>query len=244
MGVPVIGCDCAVCTSRDERNQRYRTSLMLTTTTGNHIVFDTTPEFRLQMLRAKVKHLHTVVYTHLHADHSHGFDDLRGVYFAHNEPLHIWAKQEDLDELKSRFAYAFENTGYHATKPDLRTHPIGDGPFVAEGLEVENLSLPHGNSQTLAFRIGNFAYATDFRRFEPHHIARWRGKIDTMVASGLRFRPHNTHSSIAETIDLFNALEVRRGIITHMSHDVEYVRDSQGLPPHISLAYDGMRVDL
>lgn len=244
MGVPVIGCECFVCKSSNPRNQRYRSSIMLTTTSENHIVFDTSPEFRLQMLRAGVKRVQNIVYTHTHADHCHGFDDLRGLYFSQNAPITCHLKKEDLDEIRHRFSYAFEDRPYAGAKPIIVLQEITEKCFIIDGLELEPIVLPHGGYRTLAFRVGRFAYATDFKSFPEEYIERWKGKIDVMIASGLRHRPHKTHSTIGETLEVFNRLGVQRGIITHLSHEVDYESHSEELPAHVSLAHDGMRVDL
>lgn len=244
MGVPVIGCKCAVCLSSNPHNKRFRSSLLLTTTSGKHIVFDTSPEFRLQMLAAGVSKLQHVIYTHTHADHCHGFDDLRGIYFSHHLPIHCYLQAEDLADLKTRFAYAFEEGGYLGEKPKIQLHEIKLQPFDIEGLEFDPVLLPHGGSNTLAFRVGRFAYATDFKAFPPRDIDHWKGKVDVMVASGLRHRAHNTHSTVGETLELFAKLGVQRGVITHLSHEIDHEIHSKELPPHVSFAYDGMRVDL
>lgn len=241
-GVPVIGCPCAICASTEAGNKRLRSSILLTLPNDlGHIVVDTTTDFRTQMLRAKVKHLEVVLFTHTHADHCHGFDDLRAFFFHSRRPVNCYLSPEHLQELQERFSYAFHNSGYHGTAPQTRIHTFTDEvPFPLLGLEVDPVRLPHGHTHTYAFRFGNFAYATDFKCFPPETIARWRGKIHTMVASGLHFRPHATHSSIPETIELFKALEVKRGIITHLSHEVDYQRDQAQLPSYVELAYDEM----
>ncbi len=239
-GVPVIGCRCAVCTSDSPYNKRTRTSLALNVNDKN-IIFDTSPEFRLQVLRADIRTLRAVIYTHIHADHCHGFDDLRAFYFQGKEAVPCYLGREHEKEFKSRFSYAFEDTGYLGAKPqiDLRMIPQRS-PFHIDELEIDFLRLPHGNVVSYAYRVGRFAYATDFKKFAPEQIAQWQGKIDTMVASGIHFGEHATHSTIPETIELFQKLKVREGIITHIAHDVDHVRDEARLPPGIRFGYDGM----
>lgn len=241
-GVPVLGCSCEVCRSDHPKNQRWRTSILVETPAGIPIVVDTGPEFRLQLLRAKVSSLQNVLYTHLHADHLHGFDDLRGLYFNSGKAIHCHIDPEYAIELRHRFHYAFEDTGYLGGRPEILLHPLPRdfSPFAVADIEVETVRLPHGNVRTNAFRFGNFAYATDFKEFPEDLIQHWSGKIDTMVASGLRWKPHKTHSVIEETLVLFDRLKVKQGIITHLSHEVEYERDQRRMPSNVELAYDGL----
>jgi phosphoribosyl 1,2-cyclic phosphate phosphodiesterase len=245
-GVPVIACSCAVCQGTNPYNKRLRSSILLSLPdNGPNIVVDTSTDFRSQMLSAKTTHLEYVLFTHTHADHCHGFDDLRAFFFQSRQPVNCYLSPEHLGELKERFSYAFQNSGYHGTAPQAEVFTFHDRtPFHLHGLEIDPVRLPHGHTHSYGFRFGNFAYATDFKFFPLEIIARWKGKIHTMVASGLHFRPHATHSSVPETIALFEQLEVTQGIITHLSHEVDYPRDLKKLPPHIRFAYDGMFFDV
>lgn len=242
VGVPTIGCDCKVCQSSNSKNKRLRSSILITKIdTGEHCVVDTTPDFRMQMLTAGVKDLHDVLYTHTHADHCHGFDDLRVFYFKEKKAVRCWGSETHLSELKDRFSYAFKDTGYSGIRPQIELKEFRKNEvFKVLGLEVEPIFLPHGNMRTTAFRVGSFAYATDFKLFTPEAIKMWKGKVKTMIASGLHYKEHYSHSSIPETLDLFNKLEVERGVLTHLSHLVDYTEVSAKLPDHVSLAYDGM----
>lgn len=243
-GVPVLGCVCPVCTGGNPRNQRWRASIALWGPSNIPVVIDTGPEFRLQALRAGISSLQHVIYTHLHADHCHGFDDLRGLYFNSQKKIECWIHPELIKELKLRFHYAFEDTGYLGGRPDivLRELPSPSGVFEIAGMETETFLAPHGNAMTNVFRFGPFAYATDFKSLSDETIRNWRGKIHTMIASGLRWRDHKTHSTISETIDLFNRLHVERGIITHMNHEIDYDTESKKLPSGVELAFDGMEI--
>ena len=241
-GVPVLGCSCEVCQSTNSKNHRWRASILVNTEAGIPIVIDTGPEFRLQTLRAGVTSLQHVLYTHLHADHCHGFDDLRGLYFNSGKQIKCFLDEEYAQELRLRFHYAFEDTGYLGGRADIQLVdlPKGGGDFEVAGTTAETIRLPHGNVTTNAFSFGNFAYATDFKFFPEEQIRRWRGKVHTMVASGVRWKPHKTHSAIEETIELFDRLGVTRGIISHLSHDVDYDRDRLKMPQGVELAYDGL----
>ena len=210
------------------------------------MVIDTGPEFRLQALRAGISSLQHVIYTHLHADHSHGFDDLRGLYFNSQKKIQCWLHPDQMRELKLRFHYAFEDTGYLGGRPDIELIPLPSpsGFFNLAGMDVETFLVPHGNAQTNVFRFGNFAYATDFKTLSDEVIRAWRGKIHTMVASGLRWREHKTHSTIEETIEIFKTLDVERGIITHMNHEIDYDIDSLKLPSGVELAFDNLEITI
>lgn len=243
-GVPIIGCHCSVCTSDLPQNHRTRASIMVSAPGQLPLVVDSGPEFRLQMLRHRVDGIAGVLYTHTHADHCHGFDDLRAFYFHTKEPVDGYLHESHVQDFKSRFAYAFDETPTPNSRPQVRITTFDDRSFQAGPFEVSPMMLPHGIGETATFRMGRFLYATDFKSVPESIRTLWRGKIDVMVASGVRFHPHPTHSSVPETIALMLDLRVKRGIITHLGHEVEYQRDSLPLPSHIQLAYDGMTIDV
>ena len=244
-GVPTIGCLCSVCTSKDPKNWRSRSSLLITRVDNqSHLVIDTTPDFRSQILKANVHRLENVLYTHTHADHCHGFDDLRAFYFIHKTHMNCYLKKRFHEEIRTRFSYAFQDTGYLGTAPKVLLHEVPESIFKVNDLEIEAIELPHGGILTTAYRIGSFAYATDFKIFSDEHIAKWKGKVKTMVASGLRFREHLTHSTIPETLALFEKLEIEKGYLTHLSHEVDYKRDQNHLPKNVQFAYDGLTFDI
>lgn len=242
-GVPVIGCSCSVCQSNHPRNQRTRASVAVQAA-GETLLIDTSPEMRLQVLAAGIKRVAAVFYTHLHADHVHGFDDLRAFYFTNRQALDIYLLPELIPELKARFHYAFEDTGYRGAVPHVRLHPMPEEEFTVGPFRVEPIRLPHGHVTSCGFRFENFAYATDFKHFPPTIIERWRGKIHSMVASGIHFGQHPSHSVIPETVALFENLRVKRGVLSHLSHEVDYVEHSAHLPPYVELGFDGMTIDL
>ncbi len=242
-GVPVIGCDCNVCTSKSPYNKRTRASIALEED-GQFVLIDTSPEMRLQVLSAGIKKLTAVLYTHLHADHAHGFDDLRAFHFRSRVPLDIYLLPELIPEIRERFRYAFEDTGYLGAIPSVVLHPIEGGPIKVGPFVVEPVRLPHGHVNTCGFKFERFAYATDFKAFPAETIEKWRGTLDVMVASGIHFGQHPTHSVIPETIELFRKLQVRRGIISHLAHEVDFEYHKQYLPQGVEFAYDGLEIDL
>lgn len=243
-GVPVIACRCAVCSSKVPQNKRSRASIMLTFEDGQHLVIDTGPDFREQMLRERVIKLGHVIYTHSHADHTHGFDDLRAFYFQENRAVSCYVPRPHLEDFRRRFLYAFENTGYHGTKPQVNLIAIDEGEIQILGHMFEVAYLPHGHMQVAAYKVGRFAYATDFKGFPSDLIKKWRGEIDVMVASGVHFREHATHNNIYQTMDLFKQLHVKRGILSHLGHEVDFHEHADRLLPGCEFAYDGMGIDV
>jgi phosphoribosyl 1,2-cyclic phosphate phosphodiesterase len=242
-GVPVIGCHCSVCKSKDPKNHRTRASIAISEA-GRTIMIDTAPEMRLQVLRAGIDEIDGLLYSHMHADHTAGFDDLRAFYFKSRRALECYLLPEYFEELRTRFRYAFVDTGYYGLTPQVNLHAIPDKSFQLAGFDIEPVRLTHGNVPSCGFRVGRFAYATDFKNFPQETIKAWRGKIDVMVASGIHFGTHKTHSVIPETLQLFDDLAVKRGIISHLAHDVDYVEHAALLPDFAEYAFDGMTIDL
>ena len=240
-GVPMLGCHCQVCLSSDPRNFRTRSSIAVEVDDELSFVIDTGPEFRLQMVREKIKPPTNYIFTHTHADHCHGFDDLRSVYFIARKPIRCYAREEFIDEFKRRFHYIFEDTGYQGVRPEIDFIAIPEsGSFSIGNLTIETFSCPHGNIKTSIFKVNSFAYATDFKSFPENVISAWKNNIDTMIASGIRYGTHHTHSTIDETLALFTQLNVKCGFITHISHEVDHATVSKNLPKNIQLAYDGL----
>ena len=244
-GVPVIACQCSVCLSPSPFNKRTRASLLISNLlTDKNLIIDTSPDFRAQVLRHDVRHLEYVLFTHTHADHLHGLDDLRAFNFYHKTPVECWIASRHVSELKDRFSYVFKPTKYMGTKPHILLHELADSAFRVGDYDVEMVEVPHGDNLTSAYRFGSFAYATDFKKFPEEIIERWKGKVKFFIASGIGFKEHPTHSSVPETIKLFERLGVSKGIITHLSHGVDYERDKVHLPSHVEYAYDGMEFTL
>ncbi|MES2744761.1 MAG: MBL fold metallo-hydrolase [Bdellovibrionota bacterium] len=242
-GVPVIGCTCSVCKSPHIKNKRTRASIMVSTRNRN-LLIDTSPELRLQILNNGFTTIDAVLYSHMHADHTAGFDDLRAFYFQSRSSLDIYMLPEYIEEIKGRFAYAFVDTGYTGIRPQVNPFPIFDEPFTVAGITVDPVRVEHGHVDSCGFRIGNFAYVTDFKNFPQAKIEEWRGKVDVMVASGIHFGTHPTHSVIPETLQLFDDLGVKRGILSHLAHDVDTVEHQRLLPNFAEFAYDGMTIDV
>lgn len=238
-GVPVVGCPCPVCNSAVPENVRTRCSALLSCG-DRHILIDTTTDLRQQALRERLTRIDAVLYTHTHADHLHGIDDLRPFNFASGEAIPIYGSPETIDLIRSNFGYIFSDemaTGY---RPRLETRAI-DGPFSLFGLEVVPVPLQHGAGRALGFRIGPFAYLTDCSAV-PESSQRLLDGVEVLVIDGLRFRPHTTHFNIAQAIETAQRLGARRTVLTHLSHEVDHARCAEQLPPGVALAFDGQRL--
>ncbi|MDD9952172.1 MAG: MBL fold metallo-hydrolase [Zetaproteobacteria bacterium] len=245
-GVPTLGCECAICTSDDPIHHRSRASVLIESPhLRGPVVIDTAPEFRLQMLKARVKSLRAILYTHLHADHCHGFDDIRPFLFKEKKPIDCFLREDLHEEMKVRFAYAFVDTGYLGALPKVNLEPVPElGLFRVDDVDVEAVTLPHGSVRTTAYRFGDFVYATDFKGLPESIQTRWQGKVKYMIASGVRFQQHHTHNTVMESVEMMQRLGVQKGYITHLSHDIDYKRDRKRLPPHIDFAYDGLQWEI
>ena len=245
VGVPSIGCPCSVCTSSDARDKRTRCAAVLGLTQGN-LLIDTPPDLRQQLLRERVGIVHSVLYTHEHADHIFGLDDLRlfPFYLGHPVPLYCEALVEE--RIRKSFDYAFTELEHtHAgAAPQLEFRRIGLAPFEALGVMITPLRLNHGpRFEVLGFRIGNIAYCTDTNGIPPESMAQLEG-LDVLILDALRMRPHVTHFSLDEAIEVAKRLQPKRAIFTHISHDLGHAQTNARLPAGIELGYDGQRIPL
>jgi len=238
-GVPVPACTCPVCRSREPRNQRTRCSILVSVD-GRNILIDTSTDLRQQALREGITHVDAVLFTHTHADHVNGIDDLRPFNLASGAAIPIHACAEDLAVLRRVFAYIFENGDEPGYRPRLLAQEICGG-FSLFDLPILPLPLIHGPGRSLGYRIGPFAYLTDCSSV-PEATLELLAGIDTLIIDGLRFRPHLSHLSISQALAVAEGLGAGRTILTHLSHDVDYARHAPLLPPGTELAYDGQRL--
>jgi phosphoribosyl 1,2-cyclic phosphate phosphodiesterase len=241
-GVPVLGCRCSVCLSGVSKNIRTRCSAAFTYDGLIWTVIDTSPEFRIQALAAGIENINGVLFTHLHADHCSGFDDIRAYSFENKNIIPCFVGTEMLNEFESRFRYVFEDTGYKGARPLIKIHPLVTGVASILDRSIEVFRFKHGHTHSYGFRIGSFLYATDFKNFTEEQILLLQGKIDVAVLSGIHFGKHSAHSNVQETTDIINRIGAKRGIITHLSHEIDYARDIGRLPSHITFAYDNMLI--
>ncbi len=242
VGVPMIGCDCAVCRSTNPRNHRYRSSVLIGTARGN-ILIDTSPELRLQLLRAKVKLVHAVLYTHYHVDHLFGLDDLRLFPLALKGSLPIYCNDEVEEVIRQTFAYAFHPTSGELPAgmlPKLEFRRIHESPFEVLGEQVTPIPLVHGRFNVLGFRIGDLAYCTDVSEI-PERSWRLLEGLRVFIVDALRpGTPHPAHFSLEQALEVIARVKPQQAYLTHMAHTMDYDRLVETLPPGVAPAYDGL----
>ena len=236
-GVPVIGCTCAVCTSSDPRNQRLRPGLRLDLRAGTLLV-DTPVDLRQQALRFGLPRVDAVLYTHAHADHVLGLDDLRVFNWMQREAIPAFGSPATLADLARTFWYVFEPVQVGAAKPAIERRPV-TGPFELLGRTVVPVPVLHGSLPILGFRIGGFAYLTDASEIPPASRALLDG-LDTLVLAAPRREPHPTHMHLDRAIEEARVVGARRTLLTHLSHDLPHAAVSGALPRGVELAYDGL----
>ncbi|HYC31419.1 MAG TPA: MBL fold metallo-hydrolase [Gemmatimonadales bacterium] len=245
-GVPQIGCACAVCRSTDPRDRRTRSGALLETPTGN-ILLDTPPELRLQLLAAGISKVDAVLYTHEHADHINGIDDLRIFSVRRRDPLPIYGPPETLDRLRGSFNYIFDDAvrPYEGTsKPRLTMHPVEPGrPLRVAGVETLPLAFEHGHLRVFGYRFGPLAYITDVKAIPEAERAQLHG-LEVLVLNALWWRPHPTHLSIGEAVQTARDLGVPRTYLTHLTHETGHAALSAELPVGVLPAYDGLTVEI
>jgi phosphoribosyl 1,2-cyclic phosphate phosphodiesterase len=240
-GVPTLACRCPVCTSSDPRDKRTRPSVLLEFD-GRAVVIDTAPDFRQQALREGMERLDAVLFTHTHADHVLGLDDVRVFYFRQRQPIPIYASSRSMDDIRRIFSYIFDQTYPYGGIAKLDPHII-DGPFDVWGERLTPLPVLHGNLPVLGFRFGKTAYVTDFSAIPDSTIPLIEG-LDVLILDALRHKPHPTHSSLEQSLDWVERLKPRRAFFTHIAHELGHEATNAALPPHVRLAYDGLKLDL
>lgn len=241
VGVPSIGCDCEVCTSTDPRDNRLRPSVWIETG-GLSIVIDTTPDFRQQALRAGIRRLDAVLYTHSHADHMLGLDDVRPFNFRQRGPIPIYGSPETLETIRACFRYIFDGRPSESSIPRIVTHELSGEPFEVCGLKVVPVPLLHGSSPVFGYRLGKLAYLTDHSEIPEESMALLEG-LDVLFLDALRHKPHPTHSTVERSLKTAQALAPKRAYFTHISHDLSHARTEETLPPSVRLAYDGLQIE-
>jgi phosphoribosyl 1,2-cyclic phosphate phosphodiesterase len=245
VGVPMVGCDCPVCTGGHPRNQRTRSAALIGLPGGN-LLIDTPPDLRGQLLREHVGIVHSVVFTHAHADHIFGLDDLRLFPFYLGHPVPLYAEEEVERVIRQSFSYAFDNrpVTHAGAVPQLQFHRIDLSPFEVLGARITPIRLEHGpRFRVLGFRIGDLAYCTDTNAIPEASWSLLEG-LDTLVLGALRDRPHPTHFSLEQAMAVAERLRPRRTIFTHISHELEHDTINARLPASMQLGYDGMSVAL
>lgn len=242
-GVPIIGCDCKVCTSTDKRDNRLRVSVWIETPEAS-IVIDSGPDFRYQMLRGNVRKLDAIVFTHGHKDHVAGLDDVRAYNFHDERPMEIYANEHTQEVLKREFEYVFNNKSYPGI-PQLNLHTIdGDTPFSINGLTITPIRVLHYKLEVLGFRIGDFTYITDANYIAPAELEKAKGS-KAFVLTALRHEQHISHYTLQEAIAIAQEVGAKNSYFTHISHQMGlHAEVEKTLPEGMHLAYDGLTLYL
>ena len=238
-GVPVIGCTCAVCHSDHPGNQRTRCSVLLSYGKYN-LLIDTSTDLRQQALREDIRHIDAVFYTHSHADHLHGIDDLRGFNIRSQAPIPLYGSAATLATIKTSFSYIFNQTEPTSYIPKLTLHPFSQ-PLSIFGLQITPIPLIHGSMPTYGYRCGSFAYLTDCNAI-PAESMPLLEDLEILILDGLRFTPHNTHFNIPQAIEVAQKIGAKQTFLTHLSHEVDHPKHDQQLPTGINLAFDGQQL--
>lgn len=246
MGVPQIGCECAVCRSDDPRDRRFRSAALVETESAT-VLIDSPPELRLQVLRAGVRRLDAVLYTHEHADHINGIDDLRSFCLLQGRSIPLYGPEPTMTHLRSSFRYIFDDTVVPmpgTSKPRLTLHPLAPGVAAPiAGLSVLPVAVEHGACTVFGYRIGALGYITDAKRVDPDTVARLRG-VRVLVLNALWWRQHPTHLSIDEAVAAARAIGADRTFLTHLTHETGHAQLLAALPPDVLPGYDGLTVEI
>lgn len=240
MGVPTIGCPCAVCTSSDPHDRRMRPSILVDYN-DRRVLIDTTPDFRAQAIREGIRTLDAVLYTHAHADHVLGLDDLRPLTFHRAGKIPLYAQPRATQTLRQMFSYIFEGNYKYGGIAEVELHEL-TGPLDLFGATFEPVRILHGDAEICGFRFGSAAYLTDFSEIPAESMERLRG-LDILFLDALRHKPHPTHSTVENSLSLVQRLQPRRAFFTHISHDLGHKQTNDSLPPHVRLAHDGLKLE-
>lgn len=240
-GVPSIGCECETCVSDDPRDKRLRVSILIEHA-GQSILVDTSSDFRQQALRAGLKHLDAVLITHCHADHIFGLDDIRPLNFRHGA-LGVYANERAWVDIKRIFKYIFEPSHFGGGLPQVIPHTVVPGASfcIERDLIVTPLKVIHGRLPVMAYRLNDFAYATDLSEIPPETMNQLRD-LDVLVLDCLRFVEHPTHLWLDKALEYIEQIKPKHAFLTHIAHDVKHERDSSRLPSGVEWAYDGLQV--
>ncbi len=240
MGVPTIGCQCAVCNSPDPQDRRTRPSVLVDYD-GHTVLIDSTPDFRQQAIREGIRNLDAVIYTHAHADHILGLDDLRPLTFWRDKNIPLYAHDEDAVIIRRVFKYIFDGDYKYGGLAQVELKPIA-GPLELFGATFTPVKVKHGDAEIHGYRFGSAAYLTDHSDIPEDSIAQLQD-LDILFLDALRKRPHPTHSTLENSVKLVERIRPKRAFFTHISHDLGHAEINASLPPHVRLAYDGLKLE-
>jgi len=240
-GTPVLGCQCATCLSSDPRNNRLRTSAVITVDDRVRFLIDTGPDLRQQILRTTIRHIDAVLYTHPHADHLHGIDDLRAFCYLQNSAIPVFGNDMMITHIEKRFTYALAGENASWDKPAVTVTRLADAPFIFKEVSIIPIPVLHGNWPILGYRVGNMAYITDVS-FIPESSMALLQDIDVLFLSCLRPEPYRTHFGVEAALAAAQQIAAKRTIFIHMTHTLEYHAFTASLPAGIEVGYDNMQV--
>jgi phosphoribosyl 1,2-cyclic phosphate phosphodiesterase len=242
VGVPMIGCHCKVCSSLDPRDKRLRPSVLIRF--GPHrVLIDTSPDFRYQALRSGLERLDAILYTHSHADHILGLDDVRPFNFMQRNEIPIYGSPETLAVIERTFRYVFEDEPTESSKPQIVPRAFDHNPIPIAGLDFQPIRLEHGQGPVHGFRFGDCAYLTDHSAIPPGAAHELEG-LDVLFLDALRHNPHPTHSTIEQSLRTVGLLKPKRAFFTHISHDLSHATVEARLPSGVRLAFDGLEIPI
>ncbi len=241
MGVPTIGCRCPVCTSPDPCDRRTRPSVLVDYD-GRRVLIDSTPDFREQAIRENIAHLDAVLYTHAHADHILGLDDLRPLTFRIAGKIPLYAQPPAAARIREMFSYIFAGNYKYGGIAQVELNEFGGEPLELFGASFDPVPVFHGEAEICGFRFGSAAYLTDFSEIPEPSFGRLHG-LDILFLDALRHKPHPTHSTVGNSLSIVERLQPRRAFFTHISHDLAHAATNGALPDHVRLAHDGLKLE-
>ena len=241
-GTPAVGCNCATCTSINPRNKRTRCSSLITLDSGENILIDTGPDLRNQALRENIKRVDAVLYTHTHADHLHGIDDLRAFCQIQRKQIPLYAKADAVAHVTQKFGYVLREPNDFWEMPVLRIQSV-EAPFVLFGAQITPIPVMHGKSHIFGYRVGNIAYLTDVSVIPESSFALLHG-LDVLLLDCLRETTHPTHINIEQSLAYISRINARQSYMIHMTHDLEYTTLTNKLPKGVFVGYDGLKLQV
>ena len=239
-GTPVVGCRCATCLSNDVRNKRTRCSSLITLNSGENILIDTGPDLRNQALRENINRVDAVLYTHTHADHLHGIDDLRAFCVLQRQQIPLYANAEAIAHISQKFGYTLREPCNFWEMPVLRVESI-ESPFKLFGVTITPIPVMHGKSHIFGYRVGNIAYLTDVSVIPEESFA-FLENLDILLIDCLREAAHPTHINIEQSLAYISRIKAKRSYLIHMTHEIEYVSLTNKLPKDVFVGFDGLRL--